>query len=111
MSATILYKMMKSYAHLEQKVYSDGKMVEDKDIVMNYDGEKMSVDVRENGHKKHMVINKDDIMKVFTQPMHSNNLMARLKLDFKPNKKKRTHKNDKTNKKKKQRKTAKKRSS
>jgi len=73
---------MKSYAHLEQKVYSDGKMVENKDIEMNYDGEKIAIDVREDGHKKHIVLSNKDIMKVFSQPMHSNNLMARLKLDF-----------------------------
>ncbi len=98
---------MKSYAHLEQRTYSNGKIVENKDIEMNYDGEKMSVDVMENGHKKHMVITKDDIMKVFSHPTHSKNLMARLKRDFKPKKTratKRKHKN------KKQRKTSKKRS-
>jgi hypothetical protein len=82
---------MKSYAHLEQKVYSDGKMVENKDIEMNYDGEKIAIDVRDNGEKRHMVLSSDDIMKVFSQPMHSDNLMTRLKLDFKP-KHKRTHK-------------------
>ncbi len=86
---------MKSYAHLEQKVYSDGKMVENKDIKMKYDGEKFAIDVRDNGHKKHIVVSKDDIMKVFSQPMHSDNLMTRLKLDFNP---KITHKkkNNKT---------------
>lgn len=78
--------MMESYAHVEQKLYSDGKMIENKDIEMNYDGEKMAIDVVENGHKKHIVLSKDDIMKVFTQPMHSSNLMARLQLDFKPRK-------------------------
>jgi hypothetical protein len=82
--------MMKSYAHLEQKVYSDGKMIENKDIEMNYDGEKLAIDVHADGHKKHMVLSKDDIMKVFSQPMHANNLMTRLKLDFKPTKKRHT---------------------
>lgn len=84
---------MKSYAHLEQKVYSDGKMIENKDIEMNFDGEKMDVDVRENGKKKHIVFTKDDIMKVFAQPMHENNLMTRLKLDFKHNNSTRKNKN------------------
>ena len=83
---------MKSYAHLEQKVYSDGKIVENKDIEMNYDGKKIAIDVRDNGEKKHMVISSDDIMKVFSQPMHSDNLMARLKLDFIPKKHKKTNK-------------------
>jgi hypothetical protein len=78
--------MMESYAHVEQKLYSDGKMIENKDIEMNYDGEKMAIDVVDNGHKRHIVLSKDDIMKVFTQPMHSSNLMARLQLDFKPTK-------------------------
>jgi phage FluMu protein Com len=104
---------MKSYAHLEQKVYSDGKMIEDKDIEMKYDGNKMAIDVREDGHKEHVVISKDDIMKVFAQPIHSNNLLARLKLDF--NTKKKTPRSKKVNKKKKQTKkqtkTTKKRSS
>ncbi len=84
---------MKSYAHLEQKVYSDGKMIENKDIEMNYDGEKLAIDVHDDGHKKHMVLSKDDIMKVFSQPMHANNLMTRLKLDFKPKKKTKKHSN------------------
>lgn len=75
--------MIKSNAHLEQKVYSDGKMIENKDITINYDGEKMDIDVHENGHKKHMVLTKDDIIDVFSQPIHENNLMSRLKLDFK----------------------------
>jgi hypothetical protein len=75
--------MIKSFAHIEQQVYSDGKKVEDKDIKMKYDGEKIAIDVRENGHKKHMVLSNDDIMKVFSQPMHDTNLMARLKMDFK----------------------------
>lgn len=79
--------MIESYAHVEQKIYSDGKMIENKDIKMNYDGEKIKIDVRDNGDKKHMVLSKDEIMKVFTQPMHSANLMARLKMDFKSNKK------------------------
>jgi hypothetical protein len=78
--------MIESYAHVEQKVYSDGKMIENKDIKMNYDGEKIEIDVLDNGDKKHMVLSKDEIMKVFTQPMHSTNLMARLKMDFKSNK-------------------------
>jgi hypothetical protein len=78
--------MIESYAHVEQKVYSDGKMIENKDIKMNYDGEKIKIDVLDNGDKKHMVLSKEDIMKVFTQPMHSANLMARLKMDFKSNK-------------------------
>jgi hypothetical protein len=78
--------MIESYAHVEQKVYSDGKMIENKDIKMNYDGEKIKIDVLDNGDKKHMVLSKDEIMKVFTQPMHSTNLMARLKMDFKSNK-------------------------
>jgi hypothetical protein len=77
--------MIKSSAHLEQKVYSDGKMIENKDITMNYDGEKMAIDVRENGHKKHMVLTKDDIMDVFSRQAHDTNLMSRLKLDFKTN--------------------------
>ncbi len=102
---------MESYAHLEQKVYSNGKMVENKDIEMKYDGEKIAIDVREDGHKKHVVFSNDDIMKVFAQPMHSNNLMSRLKLDFKPKKKQSNKKRKTTNKKRKQRKTAKKRSS
>lgn len=89
---------MKSYAHLEQKVYSDGKMVENKDIEMNYDGEKLAIDVRDDGHKKHMVLSKDDIMKVFSQPMHANNLMTRLKLDFKPKQKTKTKKHTKAKK-------------
>ena len=89
---------MKSYAHLEQKIYSDGKMVENKDIEMNYDGEKIAIDVREDGHKKHVVLSNKDIMKVFSQPMHSNNLMARLKLDFKTKKTKKTKKHGKTKK-------------
>lgn len=84
--------MMESYAHVEQKLYSDGKMIENKDIEMKYDGEKMAVDILDNGHKKHIVLSKDDIMKVFTQPMHSSNLMARLKLDFKPAKYSKTKK-------------------
>ena len=79
--------MIESYAHVEQKIYSDGKMIENKDIKMNYDGEKIKIDVLDNGNKKHMVLSKDEIMKVFTQPMHSANLMARLKMDFKSNKK------------------------
>ena len=90
---------MESYAHLEQKVYSDGKMIENKDIEMNFDGEKMAVDVRENGNKKHVVITKDDIMKVFAHPMHPNNLMARLKLDFKHNNNTRKNKHKKQSKK------------
>jgi len=93
--------MMKSYAHLEQKVYSDGKMVENKDIEMNYDGEKLAIDVRDNGHKKHTVLSKDDIMNVFSQPIRSNNLMSQLKLDFKKPKntrKKMTKKTKKTKK-------------
>ena len=85
--------MMKSYAHLEQKIYSDGKMVENKDIEMNYDGEKIAIDVREDGHKKHIVLSNDDIMKAFSQPMHATNLMARLKLDFNKKHTKRTQKN------------------
>ena len=96
--------MIKSSAHLEQKVYSDGKMIENKDIIMNYDGEKMAIDVRENGHKKHMVLTKDDIMDVFSRPIHENNLMSRLKLDFKTKhsvskKKNTTSKKKRTNKK------------
>lgn len=90
--------MIKSYAHLEEKMYSDGKMIENKNIEMNYDGENISVDVSDNGEKKHVVITKDDIMKVFSQPMHYNNLMARLKLDFKSNKKGRSTRKDKSKK-------------
>jgi len=94
--------MIESYAHVEQKVYSDGKMIENKDIKMNYDGEKIEIDVLDNGDKKHMVLSKDEIMKVFTQPMHSANLMARLKMDFKSNKsnkKTKTHSSKKDKKK------------
>lgn len=89
---------MKSYAHLEQKVYSDGKMIEDKDVEMKYDGEKLAIDLREDGHKKHVVLSKDDIMKVFTQPMHSTNLLARLKLDFNAKKQRKKQKKQKTKK-------------
>lgn len=78
--------MIKSFAHIEQQVYSDGKKVEDKDIEMKYDGEKIAIDVRDNGHKKHMVLSNDDIMKVLSQPMHDTNLMTRLKMDFKKKK-------------------------
>jgi hypothetical protein len=75
--------------------------VEDKDIKMKYDGEKMAIDVHDNGHKKHMVLSNDDIMKVFSQPTHENNLMSRLKMDFKKKKakkstKSKTHKNKAT---------------
>ena len=88
--------MIESYAHVEQKVYSDGKMIENKDIKMNYDGEKIKIAVLDNGDKKHMVLSKDEIMKVFTQPMHSANLMARLKMDFKSNKSNKSNKKNKT---------------
>ena len=90
--------MIESYAHVEQKIYSDGKMIENKDIKMNYDGEKIKIDVLDNGNKKHMVLSKEDIMKVFTQPMHSTNLMARLKMDFKSNKSNKKTKKNKNNK-------------
>jgi hypothetical protein len=100
--------MIESYAHVEQKIYSDGKMIENKDIKMNYDGEKIEIDVRDNGDKKHMVLSKDEIMKVFTQPTHSANLMARLKMDFKSNKSnKKTTKNKTHSSKKDKKKTSK----
>jgi hypothetical protein len=78
--------MIKSFAHIEQQVYSDGKKIDDKDIKMKYDGEKIAIDVRENGHKKHMVLSNHDIMKVFSQPMNETNLLSRLKMDFKKKK-------------------------
>ena len=90
--------MIKSFAHIEQQVYSDGKKVEDKDIKMKYDGDKIAIDVRENGHKKHMVLSNDDIMKVFSQPIHDTNLMARLKMDFKKKTKKLTKSKTRKNK-------------
>lgn len=90
--------MIKSYAHLEQATYSDGKMIKHNDVEMNYDGEKMVVDVNENGNEKHAVITNDKIIKIFTQPTHSKNLMSRLKIDFKPIKKSRKRKNKKSTK-------------
>ncbi len=84
---------MKSYAHLKQSIYSNGKIVENKDIEMNYDGNKMAIDVNNDGKEKHVVLSNEDMIKVFSHPMHANNLMTRLKLDF--NKKKTTKKQHK----------------
>lgn len=91
---------MEIVTHVEHKAYNNGKLVEDKEISMNYDGEKMNINTRSDGQSRHTVLSNKDIAEVFSKPMHSSALIKRLALDFKPTKtKKAERKHKKTTKK------------
>lgn len=78
--------MFKSFTHVEHKEFDHGKLIKDKEVNIEYNGENMEIDVRDQDKEKHVTLTNKELLDVFSKPMHQLNLMKRLSMDFKETK-------------------------
>ena len=78
--------MFKSFTHVEHKEFDHGKLIKDKEVNIEYNGENMEIDVRDQDKEKHVTLTNKELMDVFSKPMHQLDLMKRLSMDFKETK-------------------------
>jgi hypothetical protein len=69
-------------AYLSKQVNINGKVIEDKTIKTNYDGNKLDIDVYDNGKHFYSKLNNNDIASILSHKAYSLPLEKRLMQDF-----------------------------
>ena len=74
-------KKVQAYTHIQQ-AYINGKVIEDDSVRVIYDGNKLIVDLYDNGKHMHKQLNKKDIKSILAKRAHPLSLEKRLINDF-----------------------------
>jgi len=76
------------YAHFfeEEREIVNGKVVKDRAVESDYNGEMLHIDKRNNNHISHIVIKDTRLKNFLLRPTSKLNLLERLRLDYGKNK-------------------------
>lgn len=91
---------------VESQKYIDGKLIDNKSLYADYDGNILNLDIKDNEDEKRSTLNNEELLSLFSEPNDNKTIEERLKDSFpilkisKPTRRKNKLNNDKKEKKK-----------